>query len=486
MERNVNAFFYEYKYYLFPADCLDVRDLKLRRTVTATRLKEERCMAPDFIYESMEEETLEIAFPERLFEVKVNLCSAKEYDALLKKQIERVCPGCAAYDGDGGDCLDGHYSEISLGGLCYERQDEDDREEFASYAVELWARIAHRANELGKCIDEGDMKGLNRICNEEMGEVFPAVRFWGDVREGKYCLGFAPEFHHSAAYRLLLTYLAACGARKGSPMCEAGWQVFPYRAKNAPPLGENGRFEAAKLSPSENPKALVATLYSPDPAQESIEGALCGEFYDRLCGELGEEVVNATLYDVAFSSDREGMRPLEEIAGSLSGLAPVSPETGKVPYPLPINYGMNKVDGVGYLPYRDEIGEGMTVCPELSFLTRDGVAQAWWLDALSFCYIYAPHGADEIESLMWYLVHSESIPEPYRDPDDLRTVGGFAGMCDCGGGFIIDCYVASERMLYRLLRAIAPVMQAFDAKLVVVDREGVMTYSCGYEFLPID
>lgn len=484
MERNVDAFFYEYKYYLFPADCFGLRELKTRRTVTTTRLKEERCMAPDFIYESMEEETLEIVSPEHLFEAKVNLCSAEEYDALLLKQVERVCPGCAAYDGGG---LEGHHREISLDGLCFERQGEDDSEDFASYTVALWARIAERANELGKCIDEDDMEGLNRICNEEMGDVFPTVRFWGDVREGEYCLGFAPEFHHSAAYRLLLTYLAVCGAREGNPMREAGWRIFPFRAKNALPCNKISDFEGiARLSPSENPNAFVVTLYSPNPEEESIEGALCGKFYDRLCGELGEDIVNSALYDVAFSSDREGMRPFEEIAQSISECALASAETKEIPYPLPINYGMKKVDGVGYLPYRDRIGEGMTICPEFSFLTRESIAQAWWLDALSFCYIYAPHGADGLDALMWYLAHSEHIPEPYRDPSDLRTAGGLVGVCDCEEGFIIDCYVASERMLYRLLRAIAPAMQAFDAKLVVVGREGVMTYSCGYEFLPID
>lgn len=485
MERNISAFFYEYKYYLFPADCFDVRELRSRRTVTVTRLKEERCMAPVFIYEGMEEETLEIFSPERLFEVKVDLCSSAEYDALLLKQMQRVCPGCAAYEEDGR--LEGHHRELSLSGLCFERKGEHDSEDFASYTVALWHRIARRVNELGKCIDEGDMDSLNRICNEETGDVLPDMRFWGDVRDGKYCLGFAPEYHHSYAYRLLLTYIAVCAAREGNPMREAGWQVLPFRAKNLLPYEEKRYTDKlAKLSECENPNAYILTLYSDDPDSEKTDTALCGEFYDLLCGEIGEDIVNATLYDVAFSSDKAGMRPFKEIACALSERALSSAEGSKIPYPLPINYGMNRVNGVEYLPFRDKIDEGMTICPEISFLTQDGIGLAWWLDALSFCYLYSPHGAEDLDTFMWYLTHTESIPEPYRDASDLRTVGGLAGISGCGDGFIVDCYVASEQMLYHTLRAIAPVMREFDAKLVVVNREGVMTYSCGYDFIPID
>ena len=56
MEKGLKAFFYEYKYYLFPETCATLSELKSRESVKVKRLKEERCMAPDFIYESIAEE----------------------------------------------------------------------------------------------------------------------------------------------------------------------------------------------------------------------------------------------------------------------------------------------------------------------------------------------------------------------------------------------------------------------------------------------
>ena len=138
MEKNVRAFFYEYKYYLFPESCNTLEALKGLGNVTATRLKEVRCMAPDFIYESMEEEELEITQPEHLFEVFVNLYTGEEYDGILSKQVDRVCPGCERFipDGDPRDTgnLEGHHREISLGGVCYEREDKDEAWDFSTCA----------------------------------------------------------------------------------------------------------------------------------------------------------------------------------------------------------------------------------------------------------------------------------------------------------------------------------------------------------------
>ena len=89
MERGLRAFFYDYRYYLFP-DGMTLEELKAAGKVRVKHLREERCMAPDFIYESIVEETLKIEVPERVFEVEVNLYTGAEYDAILKKHVDRV------------------------------------------------------------------------------------------------------------------------------------------------------------------------------------------------------------------------------------------------------------------------------------------------------------------------------------------------------------------------------------------------------------
>ena len=54
MEIGLKAFFYEYKYYLLPDGCADAEDVRKLKMAEVRRLKEEHCMAPDFVYESVE------------------------------------------------------------------------------------------------------------------------------------------------------------------------------------------------------------------------------------------------------------------------------------------------------------------------------------------------------------------------------------------------------------------------------------------------
>lgn len=84
MEKGVKAVFYKYKYYIFP-DGVDITQVADGTVINAKRLKEERCMAPDFIYESIVEESVEVESARLLFPVTVNLYTSKEYDAILSE-----------------------------------------------------------------------------------------------------------------------------------------------------------------------------------------------------------------------------------------------------------------------------------------------------------------------------------------------------------------------------------------------------------------
>ena len=130
MEKGVKAVFYKYKYYVFP-DGIDITQVADGTVINAKRLKEERCMAPDFIYESIEEESVEIESARLLFPVTVNLYTGKEYDAILSEQVDRVCHGCSRFDDNGDESLDGHHREISLSGVCYEKETDDAKPTYA-------------------------------------------------------------------------------------------------------------------------------------------------------------------------------------------------------------------------------------------------------------------------------------------------------------------------------------------------------------------
>ena len=185
MEQGIRAFFYRFQYYLFP-EGMELSDLAAAGRVEVKRLKEERCMAPDFIYESMEDAVVTIEDPALLFEVRVNLYTGAEYDAILGKHVDRICPGCVRYTDDDG--FEGFHSEMSLDGVCFLREDKDEPWSFGFCAWFFWHRMAERLNELAACIDGGDMQRLNAILNEDLERFYVPLNFFGTVRDGRYCL----------------------------------------------------------------------------------------------------------------------------------------------------------------------------------------------------------------------------------------------------------------------------------------------------------
>ena len=242
MEKQVRAFFYDYKYYLFPEDCETLEDVKGHTHVRVKRLQEMLCMAPNFVYESIVDEALSIEEPSHIFEVYVNLYTREEYDEILKKQVRRVCPGCERFGGDAED-LEGHHREIALDGSCFERETREDRWDFATCVENFWWRIATQSlDDLAECIDKGDQKKLNKILNRELKKFLAELKFYGCVLDGKYCISFESNPYLSSVAQLILGFFAATAMEDGAPMSEAGWLVMPYRTADG--LTYNGKLKA--------------------------------------------------------------------------------------------------------------------------------------------------------------------------------------------------------------------------------------------------
>lgn len=489
MEKQIKAFFYDYKYYLFPEDCPSLEELKKRSSVTATRLKEELCMAPDFIYESMSEETVQIENPERLFEITGTLRSHEEYDAVLRRQVDRVCPGCERYIEDGKPELNGHHREISLDGACYERRGEDETWDFATCVNVFWYRISLQLDALGSCIDKGNQKKINDIINKELSKFFLPVKLYGGVDEGRYCLLFAPDYNHTHIFRKILCYLAEAASREVSEIKRAGWEVLPYRKKGVFRYGGKHDFSKikARIAETENGIGIGVEFYCKKQLSDKKTEALFQDFFDYLAESLGENYAQGLVTECSVSSDEKGMMP---VCSLLPVLEEKNAENGREDkgYPAPLCFGDVRTEESGdCLPFRDKITEGVTNCPEMTFLTRGEIETAWWMDAVQFFYLYVPHSMDDGTAVSWYLANGDLVPEPLRDPEDGRVVGGGLGVSFCGEeAFIIDCFVASEQAFYRNMRVIAPVLSCLGAKLVTVKREGVAVYSCGYEFTLIE
>ncbi len=495
MERQTRAFFYDYKYYLFPDDCAAIEELKEKETVAVKRLKEERCMAPDFIYESIAEETLKIEAPNRLFEVFVNLYSAEEYDAILSRHIDRVCPGCERYipDGDPRDPapggLEGHHREMSLSGICYERESEEDAWDFADCVNFFWYRMAERTEELAKCIRAGKHKKLNEIVNDELTKFFLPVTVFGAENGGRYSLTFAADYDHVPLIRLLFMYFADCASQEKSEMKQAGWTVFPCREKGI--FRYTGKTNikdvSARLVACGNPECLDLEVYGAKPLDEKKSQALLQDVYDYLCEQAGERAVQAVIAECRIVPDAADMQPVCDLPLVLE--EKYHTRSGKErEYPASYYYAVSPNGAIKNLPYRDKIAGGVTKCPEMSFLHSEGLEDAWWLSLAEYFYLYIPHAQEGmLEAVTYYLSHSDRVPEPLRDPEDCRLTGGIVGVAACGEhAFIVDGMSASEKRLFRLLRTIAPVLQSCGAKAVYVKEGGVSVYECGYEFTPLE
>lgn len=490
MEKQMKAFFYDYKYYLFPDDCSSLEELKKRASVTVKRLKEVRCMAPDFIYESITEETLIIEEPNYLFEVYVNLYSGEEYDKILSEQIDRVCPGCERFipDGDPRDTgnLEGHHREISLSGVCYEREGKDESWDFATCVDYFWFHIAEESDRFKKYIDSGNQKKLNAVFGEELSKFFIPVKICGAVNEGRYSLTITADYDHVPIARMLFAYLAEAASDEKCDMKRLGWTVFSCRQKGVYQYEGKTKMKSvsARVVPCDNPNCYDLEVYSAKPLNDKRTAVLFQDIFDYLSEQLGEKVVQSVIAGYSVTSEKENMRPVGELIPVLE--EKYGTKSGKeAEYPASYYYSSTPNEAVEDLPFREQVTGGVTKCPEISFLSKEGLKDAWWLNLIDYFYLYVPHAEEGVlDAVSYYLSNGDKVPEPLRDPDDTRITGGMVGVAACSDeeGFMIDCFVASEKAFFRKLRTIAPVLEAFGANVIAVKTDGVYVYRCGYKF----
>lgn len=480
----VKAFFYEYKYYLYPDGC-DLSQLKRMDHVRVQRLTEEFCMAPNFVEESIVEEDLAIENPERLFDVDVNLYTREEYDALLKKQVERVCKGCVSFGGDSSD-LTGHHREMGLDGVCYLREEESSPWDFATCIQAFSDFASERIDELAACIDRGDQKKLNRILNSALSKLFTELNFVGAKKDGQYFLFICSSPETSDVSHVLNGYVAQMMMKIA--FHERGWQVMSYRAAGIYPYMGKTTFDGnvCTVYPLDEFHCGIR-IYAKNPSPRKQETML-QDFDDLLCSLAGENAVRTFVMEYAISDDAP-KSTVKEAANALLAryfayIKNLPPETG---YPYPVPYGVDESATAVALPLREGITEGYTRCTYYSFLGKeDADNMAELLRLFPFAYLVCPTAASDPElsaALLWYLSNADKIPEPYRNPEDPRISAANLGMAFCRGGeAIVDFAVASENLLLRTLRALAPVLQKIGATLVFVKGENVTRYRCGYTF----
>ena len=495
MEKGVRAFFYEYKYYLLPDDCAETAELP-EGEFPAKRLKEERCLAPDFIYESIAEEVLKIEDRAKVFPVSANLYSQAEYDALLRVQVEKHCPGCLRYsEGDGdGDGLSGHHREISLSGVCYEREEMGGRPSFADCMLYFWDFVGENLNRIAAWADEGNQTEINKLLNGVLSRFFLPLDFFCGEEDGHYCLCMSAHEYPEPDLRPIVSALAA--SARLSCLREAGWSVYPYFVKGVykPRLRPDyfrrpPRLFVSAENGEEFPSVAVLEKGAAEWSPRCAKGRRSA-MYKYLSAVLGENLLLAGSDTIGFSDKvREDLR--EVTADDLAEILTARAEGafGSVPYPPPFLLSADSdKQADNPLPYKEKVRDWVTtccsMCPEYAEMPFE-------VFGIGYAYLYFPDSGAEGDSekrRVWedYWKTLSAYPAPVFLNTEAKVFSRGVGMCLAEDGFALDYMVFDERAFFRALRALAPVLTAYSAKIVTVKQDGVIVYDPGYVIRPED
>ena len=155
--KKIRAFYYKENYYCFlPGEDLTVEELRASLggkgiRMNVTRLSRKNCLPPYFVTGQQETVTVRLK-PWHMYPVTAYLLSRKEYDARLLKKVEKICPGCLHYGGDGTQLEEHCYLEMGLDGSCPYRQ-EQSRYSLQAAAATAWQKLSKKNKALRELVD---------------------------------------------------------------------------------------------------------------------------------------------------------------------------------------------------------------------------------------------------------------------------------------------------------------------------------------------
>ena len=502
MERDRRAFFYEYRYYLLPEDCAGTEDLP-EGEFEAKRLREDDCLAPDFVFDNISAEKLCIRDREKVFPVSVNLYTRGEYDEQLRNQVRRKCEGCVRYSGscEGEDGLSGHYREMSLSGVCYIRQREGDSlgsgPSFSEWIRIFWYFCEPMLDRLAGWAEKDDQRSVNRALNKILTRFFYPFEFYCGKEDGQYCLCFSAWTCHPDA-RAVACLLAEEGSGEDSPLSGKGWKVYPYFPKGVykPRLRPDYFRRPPRMfcGPNDDFSEICILDKEADRWTEQQQIGRKKALYRYLCSTIGEDVLLAGSESVSFTAQvPEGREEVtaEELAERIAkNVRPYAGENGEKIFP-PVYYFRPNPEAEAErkpLPFKGDTIEWVTVCCGLGPECPQEGERAYLEEAgIVYAYLFFPANDGGAEKYrIWDEYISGLSGYPAEMPPGTGLYAKTVGSCLTGGGIAVDYMVTDEGEFYRVLSALSPVLKGLGAKIVTVKKEGVIVYDPGYVIRPAD
>ena len=245
----INAFYYENEYYLYPGDVNDVDGLrtyvrKLRSSggqLHVRRLGRERSLPPYFADNSISDSVIDEIDLRFVFPVRVFLMPRDEYDRNLRERIENQCRHCHRYTGDPAR-LEDYYYETMLFEDCPDKLNKKQFDSTGSLKTgyepvfsvdDFWNDFGLRSRDLKEAMDNCDTKGATKIVSDILNScgfseyLFPALSKYSYV-DGKG--------NRIKRYILILTgggflsanLVAEYFVKEMPEKLKKDWDVYPY------------------------------------------------------------------------------------------------------------------------------------------------------------------------------------------------------------------------------------------------------------------
>ena len=340
----LNGFYYDNEYYLFPACANSVEELKayIRSTgivdLRASMLSSEKCYPPCFTDNSVKECVIKDIDPWFIFPATVFMMKRDEYDDALRTRLKEQCRYCHRYNGD-VTCLDDYYNETPLLWDCPDKISKAEFERTGSLKTgyepvfsvdDFWNDFMKASGELTALIDGGNMKDATSKVSAMIDEAGFSEYLFPALSRFTYTGSSGLPVHH---YILMLTgggflcanLVASFFSANAPDALKKQWSVYPYVMRGlysywpgvadidvsaSPPmlrvmyLEQQDSFQVYVFADWDKEK-IAATL-PPDvsedqlPGEEDVPGIVFCANYLYLCGIIGEDRLRGACLELAM------------------------------------------------------------------------------------------------------------------------------------------------------------------------------------------
>ncbi|MBO4325755.1 MAG: hypothetical protein J5950_00605 [Clostridia bacterium] len=329
----LNAFFYENEYYLFPANVNSVPELREYiakagiSDLRASLLSSDKCVPPCFTDNSVKESVIRDIDPRFIFPATVIMMKRDEYDEALRKRLREQCANCHRYNGDVSR-LDDYYCETPLLYDCPDKILKEDFERTGTLKTgyepvfsvdDFWNDFMKAAPGLMALIDSGKMREATAKVSEMIDNAGFSEYLFPALSRFTYTGSSGLPVHH---YILMLTgggflcanLVASFFVKLAPDAVRRQWTLYPYVVRGlysywpgvadidvsaSPPmlrvnyLEQHDSFQVYVFADWDKDKLALPS--APDvsddftASDEDVPGIVFCANYLYLCGIIGED-----------------------------------------------------------------------------------------------------------------------------------------------------------------------------------------------------